>query len=125
MTKTPFLVIVAGALLALHHHNARDTEQPPGADARLVWTTRPGGKLEASLQTCGQNHARIVIWRSSGRSDGGFDPERKIFDESFTDATTHPRTDSVKILEQAADTDANRYRFEVFTSRTETTNWPF
>lgn len=121
MSKTPFIIVVTGALLALHLHSARHAE--PSADSRLVWTTRQDGKLEASLQIRGQNHARIVIWRCAGSGDGGFDAEQKIFEKSYTDATSLPRANPTIILQQPPDANAGRYRFEVFTSRTETTDW--
>jgi hypothetical protein len=61
-------------------------DQPQGQDPRLIWTAKKDAKVSFSVRIDGENHARVVIWRSLELNDGKFDKEQKIFEKDFTNA---------------------------------------
>lgn len=96
-------------------------QQRQGQDPRLIWTAKKDAKVSFSIRIDGENHARVVIWRSLELNDGKFDKEQKIFEKDFTNAQAHPRTTPLVLTEEQVANNSIKYRVEVFTSRTKKT----
>lgn len=112
-------MIAFSPLFSLPFH----ADQPQGQDSRLIWTAKKDAKVSFSIRIDGENHARVVIWRSLELNDGKFDKEQKIFEKDFTNAQAHPRTTPLVLTEEQVANNSIKYRVEVFTSRTEKTEW--
>lgn len=123
MKSTKLSIAVVIAALSLLGSHLLSADQPQGQDPRLIWTAKKDAKVSFSVRITGENHARVVIWRSLELNDGKFDKEQKIFEKDFTNAQAHPKTSPLVLLEEAVQNNSIKYRIEVFTSRTEKIDW--